>query len=527
MQFTSPVLLGSLALVLPYVWLRLRQRRPPIAVVSSLLLWKAVPPAPQDVLSRRERLWNLVLLVEGASLALVCASLAGPWLRGEARRPVHLVLAIDDSASLATGDRWKRLQARAEELIGDLDRDDVVTLLTNDREEEPLASIDARSVVRQLKPREIEDDLEGLLARVRALVAGEEGAVARVLTDRAVLGAAEVESFGEPVDNAGIVDASVEDGGMFVSIASTAPRKLRVEINPSQSPPGIDQRPHADSQVEVSGAGFVPVFIGIDIRNEQSVDASLFPGDDLGWDNLVGFRRRPRITVRLDSPGNPELARALAVQPGVTLVQGSSGPADLVVLDRVWPGALPKEPCVLIAPPESCSFRGEEVHGPFTTWEWKGTILEGVDFESVGLVKGHAFAGKGISLATSGERTLIALSETPPLLYIGFDVSLAGGEATWATHPHFPVFWNHVVTQMAGGTTEWVRTSGLCSRRETLCASESAPGGPLDTRRTAVVSSPRFLSTYALLAAALGFAFAHFLLRRTNGCPTSSSSTTR
>ncbi len=527
MQFTSPILLGSLALVPVYVWLRLRQRRPPVAVVSSLLLWKAIPPAPQDVLSRRERLWNLVLFVEGASLAFVCASLAGPWLRGETRRPVHLVLGIDDSCSLQVGDRWKRLQARAEALIGGLERDDVVTLLTNDREEEPLASIDASSVVRQLKPREIEDDLEGLLARVRALAAGEEGAVARVLTDRAVVGAAEVESFGESVDNAGIVDASVEDGGMFISVASTAPRKQRIEINPSESPLWTDHRPHAAAEVEVSAAGLAPTFIPIDARSETTIDASLFSQDGLAWDNFVGFARQPRITIRLDSPGNPELARALAVQPGVTLVQGSSGPADLVVLDRVWPGTLPKEPCVLIAPPAGCPFRAEEVHGPFTTWEWKGTILEGVDFESVGLVKGHAFAGKGTSLATSGERTLVALSETPPLLYIGFDVSLAGGESTWATHPHFPVFWNHVIRQMAGASTEWVRTTGLCSRRETLCSSEPSPGGPLDTRRTAVVSSPRFLSTYALIAAALGFAFAHFLLRRTNGCPTSSSSTTR
>lgn len=520
MQFTSPILLWSLALVPLYVWLRLRQRRPPVAVVSSLLLWKAIPPAPQDVLSRRERLWNLVLLVEGASLALICASLAGPWLRGEARRPVHLVLGIDDSASMNAGDRWTRVSAHAKELIGGLAGDDVVTLLTNDREMPRLSRAGAIGAVEKLVPRTIEDDLDGLVARARALAAGEDGAIARVLTDRTVSGVPEVESFGGPIDNAGIVDASCDGEEVFASIAATSPRTVEIEVSGG-----------AHAEVRLLDARLVPVMIALNGTADE-LHVRIHEKDALSLDDEVRFVRQPRITIRLDSPGNRELVRALAVQPGVTLVQGSSGPADLVVLDRVWPDELPKSPVVVIAPPGECPLRGREVCATIDRWEASDPLLEGIDSKAVGFASAFELSpAPGLTevrvLASEARKTVLAAGRLggQPLLYIGFDVSLAGS-TRWATHPHFPIFWNHVVTQLAHAGTEWVRTSGLCSRRETLCSSVPSPGGPLDTRRTAVVSSPRFLATCALVTAALGFAFAHFLLR-SNGCPTSSSSTTR
>ncbi|GEM_PF-2476657 len=536
MQFAVPSLLAVLALVPVYVWLRLRQRRPPVAVVSSLLLWKAVPPAPLEALARRERLWNLVLLIEGLSLALVCAALARPFGIQETTRPVHLVLGVDDSASLRAGDRWKRLEARAREFIRGLEDKDLVTLLTGTEERPRLTPRQALAALLEFAPRAAEDDIEGLLVRARALAAGEEGAVARVLTDRTILDAPEVESLGGPVDNAGILDASYDGEEVFVLVASTSPRRLRVEafappfVLPYVEVDVVDQRP-------------APVVLPVKANSGFTLRLSL--GDDLHLDDEVRLEMTPKIRVRIETPGNPDLVRALSIQPGVEVVQGGSSGADLVVLDRTWPGEpshLPYGiPRVLIAPPEGCPFRGKELKGPISWWHATHPLTEGLDPVAVGLIRGFAVdRGGGIPnasweilasveglpvVATLGE--LNVDPEVAHLLYIGFDVSASGGESTWSTHPHFPVFWNRVVKMLASqGRGTWTR-SGLCSRKETLCAGSSTPTRPVDFARTRVVSSPRFFAAHALAAAALGFSLAFLLSRRANGWRSSLSSTTR
>lgn len=549
MQFLAPTLLASLALVPLYVWLRLRQRRPPVAVVSSLLLWKAVPPAPLEALARRERLWNLVLLIEGLSLALVCAALARPFVMRETTRPVHLVLGIDDSASMGARDRWTRIQARAKELLAKLEDDDVATLLTNQGEKPRIAPKEALAAIERLAPSKIEDDLDGLLDRARAVAGAEEGAVVRILTDRIVPDAPEVESFGGPVDNAGIVEASFNPamaGGVhdpfpekevFVLVAATSPRRVHLRVR--------DERVNlASGEVEVS-EGVAPILIPVRPAVTGPLIVELIEKDAFAQDDEV--RRdftHSILRVRIDTPGNPELVRALSVQPGVEVVVGSVGEAHLVVLDRTWytpenwhthlpsPLGSPRSGgLVVIAPPAECFFRGkQEVTGPIETWKDDEKLLEGLAPEAVGLVRCSPLLelGPATVFATAGGKPVISEihMEATGGLYIGFDVSLAGGESTWATHPHFPVFWSRVVQRYAGHFGRW-SPSGLLSRKETLCAGLSTPGGPIDLARTRVVSSPRFFAAHALVAAALGFSLAFLLARKANGWRSSSSSTTR
>lgn len=523
MSFASPALLTSLALVPVYVWLRLRQRRPPVAVVSSLLLWKSVPPAPLEALAQRERLWNLVLLFEGLSLALVCLALAQPFVVRQTTRPVHLVLAIDDSASMGAGDRWSRAIARANELVGKLSDDDVVTLLTNSREEPRITPLEASMSLWMLSQRPEEDDLDGLLVRARALAGAEEGTVVRILTDRAVPDAPEVESFGGPVDNAGIVAASYDGREVFALVAATSPRRLTLQA----SMIGLNQ-PTAD--VAIVDRSPVPVLVPV--RGGDPFSISLTTKDDLASDDGASVQARRRLRVRIDTPGNPELVRALTVLDGVELVYGASGEADLVVLDRTWPGEVPKAPCVVIAPPAGCPLRGASVGGPIATWESSDPLLEGLDSQAVGLTKAIALSTderEFRALATAGDGAVLAVRRTDgvPLLYVGFDVSSSGGESTWATHPHFPIFWYYIIDRFVGGPSLAWSCSGLLSRKETLCAGLSTPARPVDFARTRVVSSPRFWTPYALAAAALGFSLAFLLARKANGWRSSSSSTTR
>ncbi len=504
--------------------------------MSSLLLWKAVPPAPLEALARRDRLWNLVLLLEGLSLALVCAALARPFVMRESTRPVHLVLGIDDSASLHAEDRWRRLDARAKELIGGLEDDDVVTLLTDVEERSRLTPRQASAALLEFVPLVAEDDLAGLLARARALAGAEEGSVARVLTDRVVPDAPEVESLGGPVDNAGIIDASYDGEEVFALVASTTPKRLHIEVNTLFLP-------HPQAEIDVIDERPVPVLLPV--KPDGLFSVRLTSKDALALDDEVRLESTPRVRVRIDTPGNPELVRAFSVQPGVEVVVGSVGEAHLVVLDRTWytpetwhthlpyPFGSPRSGgLVVIAPPAECPFRGkQEVTGPIETWKDDEKLLEGLDPEAVGLVKCSSLLelGPATVFATAGGKPVISeiLSEATGGLYIGFDVSLAGGQSTWATHPHFPVFWNRVVQQFAGGGQRTWTRSGLLSRKETLCASSSTPSRPVDFRRTRVVSSPRFFTPYALAAAALGFSLAFLLARKANGWRSSSSSTTR
>lgn len=541
MQFLSPALLTSLALVPVYVWLRLRQRRPPVVVVSSLLLWKAVPPAPQVALARRERLWNLVLLLEALSLSLVCAALARPYVMRETTRPVHLVLAIDDSASMAVGDRWARAQARARELVGALARDDVVTLLTHHEERPRVAPRDALLTIANLAPAAIEDDLDGLLARARAVAGAEEGAVARVLTDRVIPDAPEVESFGGPVDNAGIVHVSfnpsdarnihdpLAEKEVFLLVAATSPRRVHVRVRDER----VDL---ASAEVEVS-EGVAPVLIPVRSAVTGPLIVELIEEDAFAQDDEVrcDFTHRS-IRVRLDTRGNPELVRAISVQPDVDVVLGSTGEADLIILDRTWPWGerFPENqhgrPLVVIAPPAECHFRGPQVTGPIETWRSEEKLLEGLDPAAVGLIRCSSLLelGPATVLATAGGKPVICEIHRQVLggLYIAFDVSLAGGESTWATHPHFPVFWSRVVQRYAGHAGRWSST-GLLSRKETLCAGLSTSGGPIDLARSRVVCSPHFFVADALAIAALGFSFAFLVAKKANGWRSSSSSTIR
>lgn len=528
MQFLAPTLLCSLALVPVYVWLRLRQRRPPVAVVSSLLLWKAVPPAPRETLARRERLWNLVLLIEGLSFALVCAALARPFVLRESTRPIHLVLGLDDSASMGAHDRWERALKRATDLLDGLEEGDVVTLLTSRMEIPRAAPGKVRLSLLGVAPTAAEDDLDGLLARARAIAAAEEGAVVRLLTDRSVPDAPEVESVGGPVDNAGIIDASCDGKEVFALVAATSPRRVVI-----QGPSGsrveaaiVDDRP-------------TPVVLALTTTvalGPEGFSVRLTAPDALSFDDEVTLARGTKARVAIETPGNPELVRAISVQPGVEVVLGSAREADLVVFDRTWPGRRPSVPSVIIAPPEGCPYRGQVVEGPIATWDANHSLLDGLDADAVGFSHGiglnlDEIRDPWVPIATADGKPILAyhlgIDGFMRGIYVGFDVSLAGGQTTWATHPHFPVFWNRVVRELTrerGGG--WSR-SGLCSRKETLCASLSTPSRPVDFARTRVVSSPRFVTAQALAAAALGFAYAFLLAKKANGWRSSSSSTTR
>ena len=140
MSFLTPLfLLGLAGLAVPVIIHLIQRERKNVVQFPSLMFLQRIPY--QSVQRRRIRNWPLLLL-RLAALALIVAAFARPFFR---RTPLaaagvsgarEVVILIDNSYSMAYGDRWSRATTAARDAIGQVGPSDRATIVffSNDAE---------------------------------------------------------------------------------------------------------------------------------------------------------------------------------------------------------------------------------------------------------------------------------------------------------------------------------------------------------------------------------------------------------
>jgi Ca-activated chloride channel family protein len=280
--FANPLGAATLAAVVALVALHLWDRRRRVIPVSTLLIWRQLPPAP---LERRRRLRPDALFF--LQLALLLALILGylrPWVStaGTAAGAPSLLIVIDVSASMQAreveGTRFALARERAAALV----RDDTETMLVA-AAERPRVLVrwtrDAPLVRRRLETLE-PLDVAGDLAPALALAVGE--ARARPGTRVAVFTDLPPQAIGLPPDDLATVD--------YVQLGRTddnvAVARLTIEAPPFHA------ATDATATVVVRNHGHTARHVALEAR----------VGADLWARRTVDLDDHGTATVRLDRP---------------------------------------------------------------------------------------------------------------------------------------------------------------------------------------------------------------------------------
>ena len=133
MSFLTPLFLVALAgLAVPVIIHLIQRERKNVVQFPSLMFLQRIPY--QSVQRRRIRNWPLLLL-RLAALALIVAAFARPFFRRQALAAAgsggarEVVILIDNSYSMAYGDRWSRATQEARTAIGQIGPSDRASIV--------------------------------------------------------------------------------------------------------------------------------------------------------------------------------------------------------------------------------------------------------------------------------------------------------------------------------------------------------------------------------------------------------------
>lgn len=146
MNFLAPLFLaGALAVGLPLAFHLIRRTTRERTLFSSLMFLKPTPPR----LTRRSRLEHiLLLLLRCAAICLLATGFARPFVKQalpespSATPPKHVVILVDDSASMRRANLWSQARDRVAAVLRNTTAPDRVALFTFDRQLTPLVTFE-------------------------------------------------------------------------------------------------------------------------------------------------------------------------------------------------------------------------------------------------------------------------------------------------------------------------------------------------------------------------------------------------
>lgn len=412
MNLLQPLALLGLA-VLPIIlilhMLRARRRR---VTVSSLMLWRDLPPPTLG--SRRRRIpWTLILLLQLLVAALVVAALTRPtltrWLSG---RPQHAIIVLDTTTSMQARDgaasRYDTAKAQAERLINGLsgrDRASLIIMGATSRVAAQAAAADKAGLLAtldQLRPGGTGTDLAAALHLANGVVDGGYDNQIVVLSDKALAPASRRDlpaSLAAPLMWPALGGQAGNQALLSVSSRRRADGQLAVfarVANFTNSP--------AERRLQLLADGDrlaeVPVRLQADGDYEQvwsvpagvkTIEVRLTGGDPLAADDraflsLDETRRRATVVVGHNTDA---LVRALRANPTLrvsTVAPENYAPApdtELTVFEGFLPASLPPAGVIIVNPPADSVFRSGAPRLNVTLEGGDDPLVSGIDFAAV------------------------------------------------------------------------------------------------------------------------------------------------
>lgn len=467
MSFANLWALWALLAVPIVVALHWFRRRLPARRVAGLFLFLGAEPVPPEGRSRDRLRWTLPLLLESLVAAGVALWLAGPVF-GDWARPMHLLLVLDDSASMTApgvGGRAAADQVRDDVLRRTevLAAETVVTVVLAG--DSPRVLLGPRAPLALLEdalaayaPAAISADLGAAVALADALADGQADDVAaggertqRVLFGDRPVGAAwprwEAQSVGVAGPNFALEDVQLVGDGdgarVMVAVRSYSDRApaFEVLVDPSEDAGGA-RGSLGRTSLQVEPGELASAEIELAVRPQGAIDVALSAGSDdgLAIDDRARVVVEPEREVVMAWVGTavgaervrwPRLVRALDA-----VAQGDRTRADLVATDESVDG-LDVAVVVRVGPTEGELRR---VRGPFLR-DRSSALLDGVVFEGVDWFCGEA-TPPGAPLLLDGRRVLASVEERGPRLVVHLNLEAASGSIV--EHPAWPALWSNL-----------------------------------------------------------------------------------
>jgi hypothetical protein len=386
MSFFHPAALlwGLLAIAVALFYLRRpgRRRQP----VSSLGLW-------QQALARRPAWarWQraVSLAIQLAIVALLVVALAEPYWRSSFEQSRHIVLIVDNSASMNATDvnptRLAAAREQARQLIDGLGLYEHMSIVsaggslrvhcgfTGDRRKLS-QSLDA------IVPTDASSRVEEAAKLARRVLAGRRNPQIVVLTDGCFDSAAELSKqthvqivlHGTPADNIGITRLAVRSGAVdpsrswaLVELMNFGAQPVQCELETVWQDKPVDKTP-----LNLPAGARVQHLIPLNAETEGLLIAKLDRADTLLADNQARTLISPqrRIRVALAPNADEAIDASLAAMPFVELLADSPNvPPDVTILLGDIPPQLPAGNFFIVAPTSSCDL-----------WELTGTVKDGL-----------------------------------------------------------------------------------------------------------------------------------------------------
>jgi len=381
--FATPLWLAALGVLLPLVWLYLRTRRRPPAMVSSLVVWRAIA---EPVAARRRPVLPLLFFVQAALIVASVLALAQPFTRralppGPAR---DAVIVLDVSASMQAradgGTRFALARDAAQERARELGRSGLrLTVIAAGLQPQVVGTqLDGEAAARligTLEPRDTGGNLTAA-TEIAASQAGASGSIdvfTDVATDGLVMSRdaralSTVHRFGTGGDNVALAGVRVLSNPFeplartraIVNVRNLAQDARTVEVR--IAPLADDASPGAITRSATIAPGATEVLSVDGFTWSGPFRVTLSPPDDFALDDTIyGVVPAPtplRILLVTEDDalqrGVEGLARSLGSVEVRTLVPVQYQPASdvgITVFDRFAPSLPPPGNAVYLAPP--------------------------------------------------------------------------------------------------------------------------------------------------------------------------------
>ncbi|HOF87331.1 MAG TPA: VWA domain-containing protein [Armatimonadota bacterium] len=505
------------ALIILYL-LKLRRRD---FVVPSVFLWEQALQDLQANVPLQKLRKNLLLLVQLLVLLFAVFALGRPAMQAVTQGGSSVVLVIDASASMQSGDvapsRFAAAKAegrKAIEALGPRDSMLLVAVGGGTRALTPFTT-DKRALREALNRLRVTDgraDLRGALDLVAGMVQGRkerEPPRVVIVSDGAVPPVALPASFDLPIhfikigrrsENVGIVMMDVRrrisrrggfEGLLSIKNFGNTARRFTLELTFEQTLLDARELTLGPGKQRTEVLSEFPEGVLAALKNADGVlTATIALDDDLAVDNAARVllpKTDPLPVALVSAGGNLFLETALKLDSMVQVTRGGFLPPTLppgavVIADGVPLSAIPHGVSALIIGPRALSpavparGRGMATAPTVADWDRRHPVLEHVDLSGL-------YISRAMTLApTGGARALIETAEGPialveekpgrRVIYLGWEMH----DSDFPLRVGFPIFIGNCVDWLSGGRA---RAEGLTVRTGQVVQLPAAAGETL------------------------------------------------
>jgi hypothetical protein len=458
MSFAAPIGLLFLGLFVPVIlFYFLKQRRRQVEV-STLMFWDRILRDEQSVTSLSRLKKILSLLLQLLFIALLAFAVARPLLSGKLTGARRIVLLLDASASMLVKEgnktRFDLARDKAFGVVRGMSIGDSLMLVSVAREPDILLPFTdskkaAEEVIEQLSPLHSETNFKEALRLVENLPADARPTDVYLITD----GAFEPVEISAPT-NTHFAYLRVGEQTENVGITAFQVRPLPQSARDFQIHVEISNQTKADQKVplELRMGGHLLDAYEFTIAAGQTTTRTLrqFSAEGGPIEAIIDFKdafpldnkayailpRPQAVKVRLVTPGNPFLERALATDDNVELQTidpnkyTQTNDAAVTVFAGWTPAKTPAGFSIFIGswPEELGLVRRGDLEKPlFTDWDREHPINRHLSLQNVAIEKAMAVTpGSGFQkLASSFGDPLVLLrqTETQSVLVFTFDTA--------------------------------------------------------------------------------------------------------